>query len=203
MKRHTILASSFYLLTAIVCHAQMKTRTIDESRDNFANSPVAIVNREVAGNPVNNSRVTAGADWLRDLKLTVKNISNKPIVKFEIHLTIPKQGLMPYDAGMVFSFPQPGRVLDSTGKPTGEYGSLSTRVLEPGSSTNVQVWLHQLQILEDVKSQNVTDVSKVFLSIRQVVFKDGTGWFVGKETRQDPENPKGQIFVIGSMIPTT
>ncbi len=195
--RVCVVLISLVLLTASLCLAQQKTRILDEStpKNNFANPPIAIVSREVGNTPIIDSNILAGSDWLRDLTLTVKNISTKPIVRFQILLTIPKQGKMPYDAGMMVSFPQPERILDEGGKPTGDYKPLTVRVLQPGAVTKVQAWLHQLQILEDIKKQDVPDVDSVLVSIRQVVFDDGAGWLVGKETREDPDNPKGQIFV--------
>ncbi len=191
---------SLFLLTASLCLAQQKTRILDEStpKNNFANPPIAIVSREVGNTPIIDSKILAGSDWLRDLTLTVKNISTKQIVRFEINLKIEKKGAMPYDAGMEFHFAL-GRVpvLDATGKPTGEYKP--SKALKPGETVRVKVQEHQLRILDDIKMYGVGDIDRVLMSIRRVIFDDGSGWFVGIETREDPNVPGSQIPIRPNM----
>jgi hypothetical protein len=159
-------------------------------------TPIEIVNREVSNRPFSTEgTIIAGPEWIKDLTLTVRNVSDKTIIKFEILLTVPKQGDMPTDAGMLFSFPQPERLLGPDGKLTGDYKPLVLRTLAPNSTVKVQIWQHQLKILEDIKNQGVSDVEVASISIRQVLFDDGTGWYLGRLTRESPEEPNHQIFV--------
>ena len=183
----------FCLVPAVV--AQEKVRNLDEMSEKFPNAPIEIVTREVGAKTFDGSRVIAGTDWLRRLSLTVRNISQKNIVKFVIHIKIPKHGEMQHDAGMALDFPSENPVLDPAGRPTGHFNPPTLRVLQPGATTKVKVWEHQLEILERLKERGVPDVDTVILSIREVVFDDGTGWLVGKESRDDPSRPGSQLFV--------
>lgn len=186
-----------FVLLVLEVPAQDRIRTlkeVDHKPSVSKAAPISIVSKELNNKRFTGESILAGPNWLSDLALTVKNVSAKPIVKFQILLTIAKKGNMENDVGMMFSFPQPERLLDAAGKPTGAYKELSIRVLQPDQTIRVQVWLHQLKILDDIEGQGVSDVNLAELSIQQVVFEDGSGWFVGRETREDPNNPKGQIF---------
>lgn len=193
-----VFAIGMLMLTAVsICHAQEKIRTVEHGKYrkyDIRTEPIAIVSRELGDKLfMNESQVVGGSDWLRDLTLSVKNISKKPIVKFSILLTIDKQGNMTGLAAMEFSFPSPREsVLDADGKPTSEYQPL--KVLKPGGIVKVKVSDNQLRILDDLKKADVGDIERVSIGFRQVVFDDGTGWFQGLDTREDPNRP-------GSMIP--
>lgn len=196
------------LFMPFIAVSQDRVRLIEESdpKLNFPNAPVAIVSRSVGNKTfLSDGKFVAGPDWLKNLTLDVQNVSTKRIIRFEINLKIEKQGSMTYDAGMEYYFRLRNEpVLDKMGRPTGEYKI--RKPLEPGEIVTVKLAEHQLPVLDDIKRFGITDIERVFMSIRRVVFDNGTGWFVGIETREDPNFPGSQIpvgtgkFIFSSNI---
>ena len=177
------------LMLASFCTAQEKIRTIEHGKYrlyDIKSEPIAIVSRELGDKPfMTNRQVLGGPDWLRDLTLGVKNISNKTIKNFEIHIIIDKQGNMATGVTLLFRFPPPPEpVLSQDGKPTGAYQPVE--VLKPGEVVKVKAPDSQLRMLDFIKKEGVVDIDRVSLSIQKVDFDDGTRWYQGVESREDP-----------------
>lgn len=144
--------------------------------------PIAIVSRELGDKPfLNDTQVIAGPDWLRELTLGVKNISNKTIKSFEINLGIEKSGYV-----LLLRFPlPPNEILNPDGKSTGVYEPLKT--LKPGETIKLKIPEWQLvPILENVKKEGLTDIDHVTMSFELLSFDDHTGWYQGMDMREDP-----------------
>lgn len=127
-------------------------------------------------------------NWLKDLTLGIKNTSGKSIVFIYIELVIENQGKLP--PGMRLGIPM------SVGNPRAplDRGSdLSDRVplvVKPGeiipfaiSEDSFKYWSKFFRQYE------VEDFTRIIIDIESIHYDDGTGWKVGFETRQDPDNP--------------
>ena len=183
------------LTAASFAPAQEKLRTVEHGKYrkyDIKTEPIAIVGRQLGNKPfINDNEVMGRPDWLRDLTLDVRNISNKTIKDFEINVVIEKQDNMPFAAGMSLRFPTQEPILSLNGKPAGEYNA--PKLLKPGEIVKVKVSDNMLRILDDLKKDGVVDILRVYLAFTRVRFDDGTGWFQGMEMREDPKYP-------GSMI---
>lgn len=203
ISRVCICVICFFILTTSISNAQDKIRTVEHGKFrtyDIKSEPIAIVSRELGDRPFMNDRqVKGGPDWLRDLTLGVKNISNKTIKSFEIDIIIEKQANMSTNSGLLLRFPlPPNPVLNTDGNPTGNYELL--KVLKPGEVVKIKAADSQLRMLDAIKKDGVGDIDRVSLSIQLVVFDDGTRWYQGIETREDPNSP-GTYIVVGPESP--
>lgn len=184
-----LLVSQFVFLVS----GQEKIRTINDARHNFNNAPITVISREVGGKIFQGKQGVAGPDWLENLTLIIKNVSSKNIKRISILLKIPKQGSMEYGSGFYYPFPQGELIRTERGSLA--FGQASLLILQPGATVKLRAWPHQLKILEVLKAQGVTDIGDVEISITQVTFDDGTGWFVGLPAVEDPSKP-GSLFIV-------
>ena len=158
-----------FLLLVTFVGAQEKPRIIKDV-PLHPNSPIHIVDRELNGNSFDAGRSVIGRkDWLKSVAFTVKNVSNKNIIYFNINLTIPRQGKMPGSSGMEIYF--------------GSRKALSDKILRPGEIVEVKIREDELSYWEtELKKYEVEDLAYVMLDIRTVHFDDGTGWQLGIAT---------------------
>jgi len=169
-------AAFLILLSVLLVSAQQKTRTIDERKNRHTDAPIEIVSREVGSVSFHDSKspkvreAVADGNWIKDLTLSVKNVSHKNIVRFSILLTIPKQGAMTVDAGTLYNFP-------SVKAPT-------VKVLHPGEVIKITPWGAEA-IMDYLKPRGVTDIQGVTLLIDSVVYDDHSGWNQGHATQED------------------
>ncbi|MGE3465577.1 MAG: hypothetical protein AB7J13_01475 [Pyrinomonadaceae bacterium] len=193
----TLAATSFSV-------AQEKTRTLEHGKFRMydrSTEPIAIISREVGNKPFeSDSKVVSGRDWLRNLSLTIKNISAKTITEFEINLIIAKQANMTGDVVLIVRFPMAKPILDSAGEPTGEHTLI--RLLKTDEVIKVRISENQLRLLDLVKKGGVSDIDNVSLVFRSVTFDDGIRWFQGIEMRQDPNDPGNWLTVPAQNPPT-
>jgi len=195
---HACICSILLMLLLVsVSNAQEKIRTLEHGKYrtyDIKTEPIAIVNREIGDKPFKNDRQVVGdRDWLRDIALSVKNVSNKTIKNFEIDIIVEKQVNMTSDEVMILRFPTPESAYIVDGRPVDKYQPL--KVLKPGEVVKIKVYDGQYRVFsDDLKKNGVTDIDHVSISFDIVRFDDGTGWLQGIETREDPNRP-------GSMIP--
>jgi len=173
--------------------AQDKVRTLEfgEYRKyDVSTEPVGIQSLNLGDKPFSiETGVVGGPDWLRELSLTLKNISGKNIVECELNLLIPPRGIKAERKLIVFGFPSPS-ILDLAEKD-------STRQLllwKPEQTIRIKIPDSQVRILDSLRRDGITDIETASLAIYRVRFSDGTGWIQGVPTREDPNRP-------GSMIP--
>ena len=193
---HILFLCTLLLTAFIESYSQEKVRTLEHGhyrRYDTRSEPIAVVSRHLSTQPfIDETKVMGKTDWLAELTLGIKNISSKTITDFEVNLIIPQQGDMPSPAVIILRFPFWTPVISSDGKPTGESRLASS--LKPGDVIKMTAPKDQLRILEFIKEKGVLDVSSVSLAFISVKFDDGTGWFQGHPTREDPARP-------GSIIP--
>lgn len=127
-------------------------------------------------------------DWLRDLTLKIKNISNKPIVYLEISIDFPRPEKQPPDQSPPFQ--------SSLGY--GYYSVLNSplpldtpRPLMPNESAELKLTdANYDSLMATLKHLNYPAVLKeIELTISTVIFNDDTGWRLGTPTRRDPNRP--------------
>lgn len=204
------ISSKFYLICCCslllfgpICTAQEKVRTLEHSeyrQYDLRTEPFAIVGRGLGSKQFRNDReVIAGPQWLSELTLIVKNVSQKPIVQAEINLKIPKQGKMVNPAVIILRFPSHDTLFSVDRKPTGELPPL--KPLKPGEIIQLRVPEHELRILEDIKKDGVVDLDVVSIAFISATFEDGTRWFQGLELREDPDVPGRWSPVRRPVIP--
>lgn len=177
-----LVASIFYVSPLF---GQSKIRTV-QVVPLHKNSPVVVLERNVGGKLLNDqSQVFASRDWLKDLTLTVKNVSKKNIFYFNIDLTIFKQAKMPSNIGLRVEFRAP---MLPNKEFSGSVGDLRDRqFLEPGKTVTVKISDHDINFWsKELEKFEVFDVEHVRMDIRTVYFDDGTGWEIGVDLQQDP-----------------
>ena len=187
---HFILCVGVVLLVTSLGNSQEKIRTLDETNPSFnhPNKPIVIISRELGDKPfLNETQVRGDKDWLKNLRLGIKNVSRKTIIDFHINLVVEKQGKLLTRVDIPIDFGRPEPILDDAGKPTGRYQS---SVLKPGEIVNVSVSEGEINHWgKYLKQFEVEDFDSVMVEIRSVHYDDHTGWGAGVETREDPTEP--------------
>lgn len=205
MKRVVFINLFFGLLLCyfpIVTSAQEKLRIIHETEQE--DTPIVVVSRQVGDRPVdrnyrNRHGIMAGQDWINQLTLDVKNVSNKNITYFEINLRIPKTGTMVH-TGMIVSI-----FFGNSAAPPAASGEPNSKqdFLIPGGVVKVKINDSQRTQMENfLKEYDAEDVELLEMDIREVHFDDGTGWSLGIELRQDPLDPKKWRSVLMGQTST-
>ena len=175
---------------ASVADAQEKLRIIQEAEQE--DSPVVFVSRHVGDKTFDRSHrnrhgITAGNNWLSELSLDVKNVSNKNVTYIDLQLAIPKSGKMELNGWQV-RFIFGNRVASAV--TANKDSSSPLELLKPGDVVKLKMSDVVRTKLEDyLKKYDAEDIEKVNMDIRVVHFDDGTGWSLGVELRQDPLNP--------------
>jgi len=174
-----------YHLTAIA-EGQDRIRTIDDS-PKIENSPIIVVSRELGSKTFDTkNRLLGDRDWLKQLTLGIKNISNKNITYFHINLIIPKQGKMPGSFGLHIFY-----VTRSERERIGVRDLKSgEKILRPDEIVKVKVSNDEISSWDkDLKKYDAEDYDRVTIDIREVHFDDGTGWQLGIPLQQKPSDP--------------
>ncbi|HEV7643591.1 MAG TPA: hypothetical protein VGO50_06550 [Pyrinomonadaceae bacterium] len=180
------------LLLASLSSSQQKVRTLDQG-PSYPNQPIEVVSRELGDKPfIDDTRVLGDQDWLKRIRLGIKNVSNKNILSFDIDLRIEKEGKT------LTSFALP--ILFRTyNKPTANnaltpQGEKKLGLLRPGEVVKVNVSDQHLAAFSDLlKEYEAEDIERVRIDIRFVYFKDETRWAFGQESRPDPTDPGKRI----------
>lgn len=186
---------------ASVADAQEKLRIIQEAEQE--NSPVVVVSRHVGDKAIDRSHrnrhgITAGNNWLSSLSLDVKNVSHKNVIYFNIDLVVSKQGEMP--GLIVYSIFFGNRMGPAILVPGDS--NHNDKLVRPGDVVRVKLSDDEVSRWEkELKKYEVEDVTFITMDIRTVHFDDGTGWSLGNELRQDPDNPKRWLYVPPSAQP--
>ena len=198
-KIHSILYIGVVLLLTSVGNSQDKLRTVEKGKYTYHNEPLVIVSRELGNRPfLNDTQVKGDQNWLKDLRLGIKNISKKTITYFDIELVIEKQGRLTSKVSISLEFGRSEPILDATGKSTGEY---RRKVLNPGEIVKVSVSDNKVLFWgKYLKENEAADFDSVSVDIREVDYDDGTGWTLGDETREDPNYPGSRVRISRPSI---
>ncbi len=171
---------------AIFGYSQDKPRAINESKHVYnTEPPIAIVERTLNGkNFSGEEEVLAGQNWLKDLKLTVKNTSSKTIVYFHIEFVIPKSERLTNRVAIPVRFGTPLFLLTDNGM---TYIDKKNReLLRPGETVTVSVKESVLEAFtKSLKRREAENFDSVTMNIRDVDFEDFSGWSYGNEWQRD------------------
>jgi len=180
------------LFLTLLGNSQQKIRTVEKGVS-FPNQPIEIVGRELAGEPfIDDTRVLGDQDWLKHLTLSVKNVSNKNIMSFDIDILIKKEGKTLMGIPISFrTFFRPDDTSSST--PNGEK---KLGFLLPGEVVKVRVLGHVMSLFgKELVKFELENIDRVTLDIRAVYFDDKSRWMFGQESRPDPHNPSKRIRI--------
>lgn len=194
------LIATFFLACAVICQAQNKPRTVDESNPlySYPKQPVTIVARKLGERPFErNSAVRTDKSWLRDLRLTFKNTSGKPLIWVYIQLRIEEKGKLRLPVGIPLEFGSANAPITADGN------LLPTRVvLQPSETTQLSLSNESYEYwMKYLKGFDADDVDHVSVEVRYAHFDDGTGWAVGLETRRNPNDLKEWLVVTPADKP--
>ena len=189
MKVISVILFSFVVigLFPAINFGQDKARTLQVGRYRYKNAPVALIGRELSGKPFDGDQAVGGPDWLRNTKLVIKNVSNKNVTFFEIHLVVDNPQEMPRQDSISIRFTGWPTVGDNT-----EFQKRGGRreILKPGEVITLLVRDQLLPAQSDyLKRLEAENFSSIFVDIRYVHFDDGTRWTLGYEMREDPNRP--------------
>lgn len=180
-----VLLTSFLVFcpTALFVQAQnLKYRTVEQAG---FEGPVEIVGLEIAGNPARfNDKMMAGKDWLKTLKLELKNLHDKSIVYLEVELEVAPAGKMnaPLFVPVTFGV--------RPGAPGAERVTKPLEKLAPNKTKKLTLSKYMADVLVNYMRENdVEDIDKVKASVEFIIFEDGVGWADGATMRQDTKNP--------------
>lgn len=175
---------------ASVADAQEKLRIIQEAEQE--NSPVVFVSRHVGDKTFDRSHrnrhgIMAGNNWLSELSLDVKNVSNKNVTYIILELDIPKSGKMERN-GMISPIIFDGVANAATAN---KDSSSLLELLKPGDVVKLKMSdVVRTKLEEYLKKYDAEDIEQIRTDIRRVHFDDGTGWSLGHKLRRDPLNPQ-------------
>lgn len=158
-------------------------------------NPVSdLVNVRVKGVPVAFGRKISGGDeWLKGLTVSVKNISTKPIVYFELQIRLFGEKSDEESTGKPpFIFPLSYGDYDYNDPsqlptPTSPYQAIA-----PGQSVDIALTDEAYDSLISTLSAAAYPLTlkHAELSIADVIFADGTRWYKSLLLQRDMNNPK-------------
>jgi hypothetical protein len=173
----------FFCTTALFVQAQnLKHRTVEQAA---FEGPVEIMSLEIEGNPARfNDSVFAGKDWLKSLKLEIKNLHDKSIVYMEVELEIAPTGKMSIPLRVPLTFGVRPR------RPIAELDAKALRKLTPNKTNKLALSKYMSDFLDNYMRENdIEDIGKVKVHVEFIIFEDGVAWSKGQTMRQDIKNP--------------
>lgn len=155
----------------------------------YPNQPIEI-NVEIKGKVAQlNEKIDEDEDdWLDNLSITVKNISDKTITYVRINLDFPETKKTGNMMRFPLSYGQNLRAPIVSGQPEALLpGHDATVVLSGQVFTDLQMFIEKRHPLKALK--------KVTIHINEVSFDDGTIWSGGSFFRVDPNDPRKYIRI--------
>jgi hypothetical protein len=203
MKKHTSLLSKLKYVTCLlflgtlVLGVNAWSPTGQEKANDkiikyspYSNQPVEVTNINVKGTSAKlNAKIDEDADdWLNDLSITVKNVSNKTITHIVLNLAFPETK----ETGIPMLFPlrygQNPRALVVTGQPEAlPVNQTATLYVSGQTLTKLKSFIEKRQPLNSLK--------KVMMQLDAVYFEDKSLWTGGSFFRVDPNDPTKYIRV--------
>lgn len=156
----------------------------------YANQPVEIGKVNVKGKAIKfNAKIDLNEDdWLNNLSVTVKNVSDKTITHIMVYLEFPETKA----TGNIMFFPlmygQNPRAPIVSGQPEALPVAQTTSLSISGDTLNKLTSLVE-------KRQPLNSLRKVTIHLNTVYFEDGSLWTGGSFFRPDPINPTKYVRV--------
>ena len=180
-----LIVASVFLLAASLSSAQEKSRTVEKGHQ-YRDPPIEVISKELGNKHfLDDTRVLGTKDWLRDLVLVVKNISDNNIVSFQIDLLVRQNGKI--QMGIPVHFRANNTVASEINARTLD-GELKTGVIAPGEAVKIKVSDRVMNVFgEELLKRGIEDLEQVTLDFRLVYFDDHTRWVLGKVVPWDDE----------------
>lgn len=184
MKRYSTILLT--VLLAAACLAFVPAGAQEErghmiKRVALPSDPVDDLTPEVGGQAVKlNGVFKAGHDWLKGLKVKVKNRSGKNIIFAEALLIVPKSGTMVEPLGIPVRYGQPPALDSSLEVSPVRHSEVFELSLSDNAYDTTMNFLAEHQ---------VTDVVGVEMSNLMIVYDDDTAWNDGTLLRRDRTLP--------------
>ena len=188
-----VVVVCLFLLGSSYSSAQGKIRIVEGWGTPYPNQPIEIVGKELNDKAfLDQQRVLGDRDWLKHLTLSVKNISTKNILSFDIDLLVRRDGKILMGIPIHFrTYTSPAGTNSLT-----QHGDKKIGVLLPGEVVKVKVRDQAMRAWgETLRRYQVEDVDRVTLDLRAVYFDDQSRWMYGQESRPDPGNPHKRIRI--------
>lgn len=188
ISKYYILGFSLILLLSFLCNGQEKIRKIEKRP--AKNEPIELISSKVGNKNFNTeNQVLADKDWLKNLKLNFKNISNKTIVYMEINLKIQPQGKLQYPIWLPLRFGQ--MPLSKSLESSMNRDSAKLKVLKSGESVELSLTPKILDSVKQFMSENeIEDIENVMVVSDFIVFNDDTAWSKGHKMLRNPDDDK-------------
>lgn len=181
----SMLPLFFVTENIITVFTQIKNKKEKEiSRIKFENEPIEFLKVESDGKTVKlNEKFAQENDWLKDLTIKFKNISDKPIVYVSMAVDFPETDST---GKRMFHFLKYGVPLYAPPMPNDK-----KELLAPGDTAEVRLSPEEYTTLTDFLIQRhlLSDLTKANFRIMTVHFADGMIWGSGKIFRPDPDKP--------------
>lgn len=175
----TVSFCLFFLLSVILV-GQEKLRTLEKRITK--NDPIELVSFEVKNRVFNDKKTVVGDKfWLRDLRMNVRNISNKQIVYLSVNIQIQptSKSKIPFNLPFVFGsyyLPEQG---------------LNYKPFMPNETLKIAILPTQLEYFTNVfmPQNDLNDIDFVKYYFNFIVFEDGTAWSKGRLLHRSQNNP--------------
>jgi hypothetical protein len=202
----TVLIVCFVFLTALTGVVWTSTRNaagsiirtveaVGQTRERilkkgtFPDEPMKVISIKVKGKTIeSHKRFVEEDDWLKSLTIKLKNVSNKPIIFFEISLRFPATEEDP-------DGPQPSYVRDLKygREPLMDAPALPDQVkpVMPNETVDITLTEEDREAIELslIQLGFSADIKYVKMLLRTVIIDDDTMWRAGKILRRDPNEP--------------
>lgn len=174
------------VLLAVVCLSFVPAGAQGErgrmiQRMPLPSDPFDGITPEVGGKAVKfNGVFNAGHDWLKGLKVKLRNRSGKNIIFAEALLNVPKMGTMELPLGIPVRYGQPPALDTPLEVNPVKHGEAFKLSLSDQNFDSIMAFLAEHQ---------VTDVVGVEMSHLMIIYDDDTGWNDGTLLRRDRTRP--------------
>jgi hypothetical protein len=182
--RTLLLCLALLPLTSLTGFSQQAKGLID--KNSWRAEPVRIEQVKTNGTPIEFGRsFSTNKDWLKDLTVSVKNMSDQSIARIEINLSFPRpRGTSPdvstYVVRLIYGLEPSDPSFAQTQKP-----------LMPGEIANLHLPDQNRPIIKaDLASLGYPEEDNYArLTINSITFLDGSTWEGGETLYPDPKHP--------------
>lgn len=167
---------------------QEQERTVDHIE--MKDAPIKILRIRIKGTPVEpGAKFAKEEDWLSDMSVTVKNISQKTVRYIEIDIDFLRDVENPHGKDPTYlhslrygnEVPLSPDVVTRIEQPSIKPDGTAELILTGDTHQHIRSVLNRINYPATIK--------RVALMIRTVIFDDGAIWYMGQKFQQDPLNP--------------
>lgn len=161
------------------------------TKEQFKNEPIEFIQQKSNGKKFKlNEKFVQEDDWLKNLTIQFKNISDKSIIYADIAIGFPETESTGLRMGMSLEYGVHPRA------PKRENNN-EVKLLLPGEVGEVNLSPEKLTKLNNffITRHSPAELTELHLTIVGVFFEDGTYWSAGSMFRPDPDRPGRSIHI--------